>query len=91
MLTTTLSLGVLTVAGALVIRIMQEPAPTIAPLPAGAVTAERITLPEGETIIASGATAAAISVVTRDATGQERLRLFHPITGAATGVVLIGR
>jgi len=90
-LTTTLSLGVLAVAAALVIRIMQEPAPTIAPLPPGSITAERISVPSGEAIIASGATAGAISIVTRDEAGQERLRLFHPETGAATGEVLIER
>lgn len=90
-LTTTLSLGVLAVAAALVIRIMQEPAPVMAPLPPGAVSAENIALPSEETIIASGATAAAISLVTRDEAGQERLRLFDPQTGAAVGVTLIER
>lgn len=88
-LTATLSLGVLTVAAALVIRIMNEPAPAIAPVEQ--IGAETIALPEGEIPIAAGTTASAISLVTKDANGTERLRIYAPDTGALIDTVIIQR
>ena len=88
-LTAVLILGVVTVAGALVIRIA---APGHGGRPAaGPVSAERVALPEGETITALGAGGGLIAVATRDAEGRERLRFFHADDGGSAGVVEIGR
>lgn len=86
LLTATLTIGVLTIAVALVIRIASEPGVSIK-----SVDAPALTLPAGETITATGATTAAITIVTRDSEGVERLRLFDPKTGAETDQVLIER
>jgi hypothetical protein len=86
LLTATLSIGVLVIAVALVYRITSEPGVSIK-----AVDAPSVTLPIGETIIATGATSAAITFVTRDGEGVERLRLFDPKTGNETDQVLIER
>lgn len=86
LLTATLTIGVLTIAVALVIRIASEPGVSIK-----AVDAPSVTMPAGETIIATGATSAAITFVTKDGAGVERLRFFDPKTGAETDQVLINR
>ncbi|MEX2518890.1 MAG: DUF6476 family protein [Paracoccaceae bacterium] len=86
-LTVTLILGILTIAATLVIRIMMETGPA----PVTAVAATQIAVPAGEAITATGATASALTLATRDAAGQERLRVFHPVTGAQVGETLIAR
>lgn len=88
-LTTTLSLGVLTIAAALVIRILNEPAPQVTPVQQ--IAAEQIALPRGEEIIATGTTGAALTVITRATDGQERMRIFAPDTGALIDMVEITR
>ncbi len=80
-------LGILTVAAALVIRIASEPT-AHAPL---AAAPEAVNVPAGETILAVGATREALAVATRDAAGAERIRLFHPETGAPIGETAIRR
>lgn len=89
-LTVTLILGVAVVAGTMTLRIAGSGggAPAFDP---AAVTAERIALPEGETIRALGAAGGALMVATADAEGRERLRLFDARTGAAGAVVAIDR
>lgn len=86
-LTAVLMFGVLAVAATLVIRIAMEPGPS----PLSAVGAERVALPAGETVIASGAGPSALTLVTRDAEGRERLRLYRPDTGALIDTVNIAR
>lgn len=86
-LTVTLTVGILTIAATLVIRIMMETEPA----PVTAIAASEITLPAGEQIIAAGATVSALTVATRDASGRERLRVFHPDTGAPVGETLVIR
>ena len=86
LLTATLTIGVLTIAVALVIRIASEPGVSIK-----TVDAPALTIPLNETIIATGVTSAAITLVTKDADGIERLRLFDPKTGAETDHVMIER
>jgi hypothetical protein len=87
-LTATLILGVVTVAGALVIRIAGAPAPP--PDPA-AVTAERVALPADEAIVAVGGGPGVVIVATRDAEGRERLRVFDAGDGAPGAVVEVDR
>lgn len=86
LLTATLTIGVLTIAVALVIRIASEPGISIK-----AVDAPKVNLPADEVIIATGTTNAAITFVTKDSSGVERLRLFDPKTGAETDQVVIER
>lgn len=86
LLTATLSIGVLTIAVTLVIRIASEPGVSLK-----AVDAPSVSLPAGEEIVATGATNAAITFVTKDSDGVERLRLFNPKTGAETDQVIIER
>ena len=74
------------VAGTLVWRISSEPGAT-----AALVSADAITLPVGEGVIAVGATEEALSFMTKDASGVERLRVFDPETGAQTGVLEVKR
>ena len=85
-LTIVLIFGMIAVAGALIWRISSEGGAT-----AALITAEEITLPAGETVTAIGATEAALSFVTRDAAGVERLRVFDPASGEETGVLDIRR
>lgn len=85
-LTIVLIFGMIAVAGTLVWRISSEPS-AAAPL----VTAEDIVLPSGETVTSVGATEAALSFTTKDASGVERLRIFDPATGEETGVLTIKR
>lgn len=86
LLTATLSIGVLAIAVTLVIRIASEPGVTVT-----AVDAPTVSLPAGEAIVATGVTSAAITFVTRDDEGVERLRLFSPSTGEETDQVVIER
>lgn len=88
LLTATLIIGVLTIAVTLVIRIMMEEPRASRP---AAITAAEITLPEGEAITAVGATPNALSVATRDGAGAERIRVFHPETGAELSVTGVER
>ncbi|MEM7271127.1 MAG: DUF6476 family protein [Pseudomonadota bacterium] len=84
-LTMVLILGMIAVAAALIWRISSEPTR------GAAVSVESVTLPTGEAITASGAGPEALSFITRDGAGVERMRLFDPETGAPTGVVEIRR
>jgi hypothetical protein len=87
-LTIALILGVVTVAGALVIRITR-PAP-VAPM-VDTVAAGSIAAPAGEDIVAAGAGAGALILVTRDVQGREWLRLYDAATGKAAPPVAITR
>jgi hypothetical protein len=88
-LTVALILGVSTVAGAMVLRITRaEPSATFDPR---AVGAERLAVPAGETVTATGAAPGTIILATRDAEGRERLRLYDADTGAALREIAIGR
>ncbi len=76
-LTATLILGMMTIAGILAWRIASEPArPAVAP-----ITADEVALPAGATIIAAGATAGALTVAIRE-NGAESLLVFDAATGA---------
>lgn len=77
-LTLSLILGVVVVAAALVIRI-SAPAPIAGPTSIGA---ERLSAPPGESIVASGFGPGGLTLVTRDAAGVERLRVYESATGA---------
>lgn len=88
-LTVALILGVSTVAGAMVFRITRADAP--APFDPRAVTAERLVIPEGETVVAAGAAPGALILATRDAEGRERLRLFDAATGAPLRALALER
>ncbi len=87
-LTVALILGVVTVAGALVIRITR-PAP-VAPM-IETVAARSIAAPLGEEIVATGAGAGALILVTRDPLGREWMRLYDAATGKAAPPVAIAR
>ena len=86
-LTATLMIGIIVIATTLVIRIVTEqgPAPLSAPL------APTVALPEGEAVIAVGAGPGALTLLTRDDAGAERLRVFHPRTGEPVGETRIVR
>ena len=86
-LTATLIIGVLTIAGTLVIRILMENGPA----PVTSIEASEVTIPSDEDIIATGATASALTIVTRSSDGEERLRVFHPKTGEEVGQTVIRR
>ena len=86
-LTAVLMFGVLAVAVTLVIRIASEPGAA----PLSDLGAEAVVLPAGEAIVAVGATAAALTIATRDEAGAERLRLFDPATGEPIGEARITR
>lgn len=82
-LTATLILGVVTIAGAMVLRITAPaPAPVSAGFDPAQVRAESLSLPPGETVTAAGAAGSALMLVTRSAEGAERLHLFDAATGA---------
>lgn len=85
-LTFVLIFGMIAVAGTLIWRISSEPG-AAAPL----ITADDVTLPAGETVTSVGATESALSFLTKDNNGQERLRVFDPATGEETGVLTIQR
>ena len=63
----------------------EPPAPTIA-----AIGAESVTIPKGAEIIATGATAEALTIAIRDGEG-ETLLVFDPDTGALIDEVAIER
>lgn len=86
-LTATLTIGMMVIAATLVIRILMEEGPR----PLSAPVAAEVAAPEGEAIIAVGAGPGALSLLTRDEAGVERLRTYHPETGAEIGVTLIRR
>ena len=75
-----LGLGMLTIAGVMVWRLGFDPAP-LAP---SAATPAEITLPAGETVLATGGDGAAVILATRDAAGAEWLVYFDRETGAET-------
>lgn len=84
----TLIFGVLTIAATLVIRIMMESPPE---REVATIAADEIVLPKGEEITAVGATPNALTVVTRDAAGMERIRVFHPESGAELSDMMVER
>jgi hypothetical protein len=86
-LTATMIVGIAAIFAVITIRIASEPAAVTVK----AFDAEVVVVPAGEVITASGVTRGAISLVTRDAAGVERLRVFDPTTGAAVDIVEIGR
>lgn len=85
-LTIVLIFGMVAVAATLVWRISSEPG-AAAPL----ISAEEVTLPAAETVMSVGATENALSFMTKDAEGVERLRVFDPVTGEQSGVLVIKR
>ncbi len=85
-LTIVLIFGMMAVAATLIWRISSEPGAT-PPL----ITAKDVTLPGGETVTSVGATENALSFVTKDADGVERLRVFNPATGEEAGVLVLKR
>ena len=86
-LTLVLIVGVVIIVGALVMRIT-GPAAVQAP---PRMEAERISVPAGERITATGAATGTLIVVTEDAGGQERLRVYDAASGALRHVTLIDR
>lgn len=85
-LTLVLIVGVIIIAGALVIRITQPQWVGQEP-----ITANRLAVPAGERITATGTARGALTLVTVDADGVERLRLYDAETGAAQQTILIER
>lgn len=91
-LTATLILGVVTIAGAMVLRITATPpAPAIAGFDPATVSADALALPPGETVTAAGAAGPALMLVTRSDDGTERLHLFDVETGARLRSLAITR
>lgn len=86
-LTATLMIGIIVIAATLVIRIVTEQGPA----PLSAPVAPEIALPEGEHVVAVGAGPGALTLLTQDAEGVERLRIFHPVTGEPVGAVKVVR
>lgn len=74
------------VAATLIWRISAEP--DAAPL---MIAAGNVSLPVAETVTAVGSTDTALSFMTKDAVGVERLRVFDPVTGEEVGIVMIKR
>lgn len=95
LLTATLIVGVVVVVGALVLRLIRPAAPpaavAAAPFDPAGPLAQRILLPAGESVTATGAAPGALILVTRDGQGVERLRLFDAASGVETGALLIER
>ena len=92
-LSATLIVGVLVVAGALVIRITSETArgPSLAPAD---IAAESLTLPAGRQITATGFGDGALLIVTRGGEGEkgeERLHVFDAKSGAPLKELAIER
>lgn len=79
--------GVVTVVGALVISLGS----LFEVDPAEPVAAETLILPAGEEIVSVGEGRGAVLIVTRDATGAERLRSFDRDSGALLSTTAIGR
>jgi hypothetical protein len=93
LLTATLIVGVVIVVGALVLRLIRPAPPPAAALafdPA-ALTAAGLVLPFDESVQAAGGAPGAVMLVTRDAAGVERLRVFDAASGAPTAVMRIDR
>lgn len=88
LLTVSAILGVLVVAATLVIRLGQPLAPRF---DVRAVAADVVAVPPGETVVAAGAADGALILVTRDAGGAERLRLYDATDGAPVRTVEIAR
>lgn len=81
-------LGILVVAATLVIRLGK---PLTPPLDLRSVAAQSIAAPAGEAVVAAGAAQGALMLVTRDAGGAERLRLYDAASGALVRTVEITR
>lgn len=88
LLTMSAILGVVVVSAALVIRLSK---PLTAAPDLSAVTAAAVALPQGETALAASLSGGALTVLTRDGDGAQRLRLFDPETGAEAAVVAVER
>lgn len=98
-LTATLIVGMITVVGLLVIRLAElgpsAPASSasgsgsVSGLAAGATLPEALALPAGETARAATFGTGWVAVVTADAAGTERIRVFDAATGAPRGEIAI--
>ena len=82
--------GMITVTAALVIR-LGIGGGTEAPAPLAPVSAEALTLPEGAEIRALGRGPGEVLILTRDAEGTERLRVFDAASGAQRSVTPVRR
>lgn len=87
LLTATLTIGVLTIAVTLVIRIASESGPRAVT----SLAADSVTVPADATIIAVGATPSALSIVVRGPDGRERVLVFDPTSGEQVGETAITR
>jgi hypothetical protein len=87
LLTATAILGVVVVAAALVIRLSQPL--TSARPDLRQVSAQAIGLPTGETALAATLSGGALTVLTVDAAGDRRIRLFDPADGAPGPVIAV--
>jgi hypothetical protein len=85
-LTAVLIVGVIIIVGALLLRITQPP-----PADDRRPTATSLVVPTGERITASGTAPGAMTLVTVDGDGVERLRLYDPETGRFQRAILIER
>jgi hypothetical protein len=83
--------GVLTIAGALVVRIIGPFGNTALPPPPARIAAERIALPAGERITATGGNGPTLILATEAPDGTERLRIFDAATGAFLHAVTVTR
>jgi hypothetical protein len=83
-LTVTLILGVITVVALLVIRLAAFSPPTPPLLPPA------VSLPEGEQAGAVTFGAGWVAVVSADAAGRERIRVFDATDGTPRGELLVG-
>lgn len=81
--------AVLTVVATLVIKIGEIGVGS--PGPAVPVTAETIAVPPGQEIVAIGEGRGSIMVVTRDASGRERILTFDRATGAPLSETAVTR
>lgn len=80
-LTATLIAGVIAIVAILVIRLSAAPPPLTLP--------PEVSVPAGETAQAVTLGRGWVAVVTRDAAGQERVRILDATTGAPRGVAEI--
>lgn len=89
-LTLTLIVGVITIAGALVVRISGG-GPVPAPVDPGRIAATMVALPAGERITATGGSGTTLMIVTEDADGVERMHLIDGASGAVQRSLVVRR
>lgn len=88
-LMTTLMVGVLAIAAAIVITVSRDRAPQA--LAEGAELAESVILPAEDALLSAAVSGGVLTVATRDAGGAETLRMFDASTGAPLGAVAVKR